>query len=262
MAELLLCVTDEVRPDTAYQDGDIVCAFNDRRILCCHAEMHCHPRRAPRNGSGLILPGSLAQRWYERTAQYRFERVSATEVRRTVIATGQVEVIGPRPNARGERMDVRLYLRRRRARADHRIFGEDGAEVWYGGTTDVSMPVVAAVWDEIEEHSPHRRAEHRLWPLGGVERRHFLPLSMAADVDDATAQAMESPEVDETDPDNPVTLRKRTQAVPWRDVLPSAYIEAALDRAREFDARGLTDRGQPVRAVRSQSWRKPTRGRV
>lgn len=212
MAEILLYVTDEVRPDTAYQDGDIVCAFNDRRILCCHAEMHCHPRKAPRNGSGLILVGSLAHRWYERTAQYRFERVSATEVRRTVIATGESEIIGRTPNRNGEAMHVRAFVQRRKARPNHRLFGEDGAEVWYGGTTDVSMPAVAAVWDEIEQHSPLRRADHLVptW-LSGAGLR--API---ADFSDAIAGEMTASEVDAFGR----LVRKRRRSFDWRSLFP------------------------------------------
>ena len=51
--ELLLKVGSN-GPDPEYQDGDVVCAFNERRILCCHAEMICHVQKVELNSEGLI----------------------------------------------------------------------------------------------------------------------------------------------------------------------------------------------------------------
>ena len=215
MAELLLYVTDERRPETAFQDGDILCAFNERRILCTHAQHICHPRRAARNASGLIFANALSHRWYELTHQYRFERVSATEVRRTVIATGDSEVFGPRPNEKGEAIDVRLYVRRRRLKADCVMFGEDGAEIWYGGRKDHSAATVSAAWDEIESRTALERADHAdaRWLSGGLRLR-------VDEFDDAESAALTESEYDNTDPEKPILTKKRTHLVDWRTFFP------------------------------------------
>ncbi len=106
MGELLLKVGDRSARDEDWRDGDIICAFNRHSRRCCYAQHVCHVRRARRNGSGLIRPTEVARDWYEATHQYRFERVSQRQVRRTVILTGEVDIISRRRNDKGEHMDV------------------------------------------------------------------------------------------------------------------------------------------------------------
>lgn len=249
MAELLLVVTDEQRPPNRSQDGDVLCAFNDRQILCCHAQHICHPKRAERNGSGLIVASDVLARYHEATAQYRFQRVSATEVERIELATGNREVFGPKPNARGELIDVRLFLRRRRRHPRHHVFGEDGAEYWYGGRTDHSPSAISRVWDAIEQATPHRRVEFPRWPLGSIERRHYLPVMLDSDIDDVTVRDLVAPEIDDTDPEHPVVVAKRTHRVAWRDTLGVAAgdVSRALDPSIEFEVAG---RHSPAVTVR------------
>ena len=78
MAELLLKVDD----GSNYEDGDVLCAFNRRRIRWCHAQHLTTIRYDVFNGDGLRPVGSLAQKALELTKQYRFRRISRTEVRR------------------------------------------------------------------------------------------------------------------------------------------------------------------------------------
>ncbi len=109
ISELILKIGDQqTASGLGFEDGDVICAFNRRRIRQVHAEGICHVRRAPRNGSGLIRLDAVIRDWYEATHQYRNERVSRTEVLRTEIATGTQEVFSDKPNKKGERIDDQL----------------------------------------------------------------------------------------------------------------------------------------------------------
>jgi hypothetical protein len=92
MAEFAVKIGDSEH----YDDKDILCAFNRRRIGCTHMQHLCHKKHAARSGDGLILPGSLTQKMLERVSRSRFERVSKHEVRRVRLATLDAEVFtGP-----------------------------------------------------------------------------------------------------------------------------------------------------------------------
>lgn len=173
MAELLL----KVGAGSGFEDGDVICAFSRRRIRSSHAERICHRRRGE-GGSGVLRPrGTLFEKWYELTHEFRNERVSPTEVLRTRLADGTIEVLGPKPNAKDEAIDVRLYLARRLAWPTHRIFGTPGSEVWYSGRFSRARSVLDAVWAEItNETGITEGVDWRLWHFGRLEIRHFLAL--------------------------------------------------------------------------------------
>lgn len=234
MAELLL----KVDRGSNFDDGDILCAFNRRSIRCCHAQHICHIRKAKRNGSGLILPTEVARDWFEATHQYRFDRLSATEIQRTMLATGDIDFISDKPNEMGEYMDVRLFIARRKRKPDHYLFGEDGAEIWYGGRIDMSHGKLDRVWNAIETKTPQREAEHGRWPMGRLDVRHHLPIAVD-EFDDDEANDLVSPELDETDPEKPVVIQKRKHDVKWRDVLELSRreIEQVRDRGQIMDLR-------------------------
>jgi hypothetical protein len=234
MAELLL----KVGVGTNFADGDVLCAFNRRRIRCCHAQHHCHFRKAPRNDSGLIVVSALARDWFEATHQYRFERVSAEQVKRVVIATSEEELFGPLPNARGEHIDVRRFLARRKLNPLHRIFGEDGMEYWYGGRIDMSHTKLDLVWNAIETKTLLREAAYRRWPMGERDLRSHLAIAVD-DFDDVAAAALESPEIDD---DGRTVLRKRLHRIDWeaRLSLDSTTRDAIRDRNQTVDIREAT----------------------
>lgn len=185
MAELLV----KIGPGSNYTDGDVLEAFSDRRIACTHAQHICHPRRADRNQSGLILRDSLAERYLEIVSEFRFERISATEIERITLATGARERFGP------ESIDVRLFIRRRKVKLDHLLFGEDGAEVWFGGRTNVDAANVARVWDDIEIRTKHRRRDERhvLWTMGRLDIRSHLAIRVDP-MDDIEAASYREPQ--------------------------------------------------------------------
>ena len=107
--ELLLKVGSN-GPDPEYQDGDVVCAFNERRILCCHAEMICHVQKVELNSEGLNPEDCLTRWMLEQFSQFKFERVSDTEVKRTNTLTGSSDIIDSTPNNDGEYMLVDQFL--------------------------------------------------------------------------------------------------------------------------------------------------------
>lgn len=234
----LLLKVGTVGPEPAYQDGDIVCAFNRRRTRHVHANALCHPRRAQRQSNGLIAIDHVSRHYMERVHQYKFERVNHNTVVRTNLWTGDVDVVGATPNDKGEVIDVDLYVRRRRQAQGFGLFGSEGAEVWYGGSQRLDNATMTAVWNAIEEHSPEREANYGLWPLGTEELKHFLAIHVD-DFDDAEEQALVAPEVDDSDPENVITIRTRHRHLPWRELrgMTSQRIAQVTDRNIPIDIR-------------------------
>lgn len=256
MADLLLKVGTR-GPDPDWQDGDIMCAFNQRSIHCCHAQHICHPRLAERDGGGLIVESALLRNWYEVTHQYRFERISNREIRRVNLLDQTEETLSNQPNAQGQAIDVPLFVRRRRQKPDHCLFGEDGREYWYGGRKDMSAPRIATVWDAIEAKTELRRtdAQFTRWPAGQQELRSHL-FVRTEDFDDATTEELLAAET-ELQGEEEVTLQRRQNQVDWeRDLgLTPAVRDSIRDRNAAVDLREVQlDRQTVVR-------RKPQRQR-
>lgn len=81
-----------------YQDGDILCAFNRRFIRLRHADAICWPRlNGSKVGGQLENTQPLLEKWYQRIAQYMWERVSKHEIRRTNLWTLDEVVYGSLP---------------------------------------------------------------------------------------------------------------------------------------------------------------------
>lgn len=233
MAELVLYVGNN--PDlTRYQDGDIVCAFNRRRIRACHAESICHVKHVPLNREGLNPSDSLPVHWFESTHQFKFQRVLDTVVRTNLI-TNEVDVIGKTPNAKGEYMNVDLFLKRRLKNPTHRIFGTPGSEFWYGGTIDASNTKLDRVWAKIEELTPKREADFQLWPLSDTEKKHFLTV-LTDDFDDEQASIYETPVLGEAGN----IAKKRQYKVDYAniaDITARVPVETVRDKAQSVDIR-------------------------
>jgi len=246
MAELVL----KVGPGAGYEDGDIIAAFNRRRIRCVHAQMITDVRKFGTTAEGL-RPNSLAKTFGENCCQYRFERISETEVRRVEIASGQSEILGPTPNDRGEYIDVSEFVRRRLRQPGHAIFGTWGSEVWYGGRSDFSDTALDKVWTAIEAETSLREADHTLWPLGQQEMKSHFAITVT-EFDDARADQLVRPVVEKQDvtteslikkrpaPGLPRALiKKRNQMVPWRTALslPQALRNRIEDHSKSVDER-------------------------
>lgn len=111
--------------------------------------------------------------------------------------------------------DVPLFIERRLLHPRHRIFGTPAAEFWHGGRIDTSHAKLDIVWNAIETKTPHREIDFPDWPAGVQDLKSHLLLRMN-DMADADAEAMIAPDLDLTDPDNPITVRKRARMIPWR----------------------------------------------
>ncbi len=239
MAELALKIGSVSADPKHYQDGDILAAFNSRRIRCVHAQHICHVKQA---GGGVGIhrdDAHVARDWFEHTHQYRFERVSRTEIRRITLADLTEDLIDGTPrriDGRAQHMNVETYIQRRLAHDRHRIFGSAGAEVWYGGNTDVSDSTLTLVWNAIETKTAFREVDFPLWPAGRQDLIVHLFLTVD-DFDEREASSLVAPELDETDPDNPITLRKRERHMDWRDEIPTREHTDIEDKATSVDLR-------------------------
>jgi len=214
MAELLLKVKSDVTPEPSYQDGDIVCAFNNRRVQITHAQHICHPWQATATGEGLLPMDTHIQKYFEITHQYKFVR-DGSQVTRITLATEEEEDVS-------NQMDAALYIARRKAflapngTPQKPMFGTVGQEIWYGGRNDYTKDT--EVWNAIEQHTSEVRGDYMDWPITSLEKKHFLVVP-TVDFSDALASQYVEPEVDDSDPENPVTVKKRKRKIDYTKAL-------------------------------------------
>ena len=199
MAELLLKVGNSER----YKEGDIICAFNDRRISAVHAEHICHTDKLSLNSDGLN-PIGISSKFLELVHQYKFER-SLDSVIRTNLKTGVIDIITSSPNASGEYVYVDTYLKRRLANNKHKIFGSKNSEYWFGGKIDVSETAINSVWQMIEQDTGKLKASYALWPLTDIEKAHHMAVKVENYTDDEADNLVRS-EYDKDE--NIISIRK------------------------------------------------------
>jgi hypothetical protein len=240
MAEVLIYVTDEVRPDDQFQDGDVVCAFNHRRIRTCHAQMLCKATRGEFT-NGIYPSNTPHEQLAALTHEFKFEHVG-NEIKRTVISTGDFEMFqSNQPNASGEYINVDEFVSEIRKR-NLSVFGSVGNERWYGGNTSDAQVTLDAVWAMIEAETPYREVNYSRWPLSPEEKAQFLavPTTVIEDEIAATMENLErstSPEQPGYDPENYYTNWKRRVGITnWRD-LPGVVVEDVFNRNKEIDYR-------------------------
>lgn len=206
MAEIII----NTNPSASYEDGDIVCAFNDRNISYTHASHICNHNYSGFNSSGL-RPYGKSQRFLDCIYQYRFERLNTHQVRRVETDyTGSIiseETFG-KPD-----IHVEEFLNRRIKSEKHRIFGTTGYEIWHGGTKDTSVEAVNFAWNMIQNSCDCRNTpgqcpccgqDHTLWPLGRLEIRHFLCVGLE-DFNEMEASALQSELTLEFQPEDIIT---------------------------------------------------------
>lgn len=252
MAEALLYV-DRIgnRPPESFRQGDSVCCFTDIDVKCCHAVAICDVRVQPFNTDGLNPVDSLPWQLQVRTYRYRFDRVSRDEVMKTDLLGIDAPVLCSKSSTDpATYIDVDLYLRRRRRHPLHRIFGTDGAEVWFGGRQDLADDTkLTAVWQEIEARTALREVNHRRWPLTSREKRSFLALPLEASFDvprreTAVEREEELVPVSTVDPTHPDPTRlvvkvkqMRRRYIDWQVVVAGPLHTAILDVNTEVDLR-------------------------
>jgi hypothetical protein len=193
----------------------------------------------PVDGNGLRVDTlGLSEFWLSTVSQYKFERVSRTEVKRILLSDMSEEVLSNTPNGNGERIDVKAYVERRIAHAKRSnaggkaLFGTPGREVWYGGRTDVSRPNLTTVWAEIERVTPNRQRDFTSYP--NLNRKKHLVLQ-TDDFTSARGALLTQPEYDNTDPENPILVRKRARFVDIDATLTAPERTSARDPAQETD---------------------------
>ena len=173
MAEFIIKIGDS----PSYKEGDILCAFNDKRIKQVHAEHICDYKKQPFNSDGLNTDG-IHRQFLELVYQYRFDRVSQKSVIRTNLWTGEQDLLSDMPNTKGEQIKADLYIKRRTAHQNHRIFGAKGREYWYGGKTNQSLQAIDSVWAMIEAETQERKENYTLWPLTDREKAAHVALNV------------------------------------------------------------------------------------
>lgn len=253
MAQIALIVGT----NSQYEDGDILVAFNDRRIGHVHAEHVCKAD-APFTKAGLRQTGSLFHALCETVHAYRIERVSKTEIDRVTIATGDRVRIDSKPlliDGVMQHMEVDEFFRRRRQHPKHRVFGTDGAEIYHGGQLDFSATKIDALWTEIEGRGAALRSAHAHWPFTDHEKAVFLALPVS-DFADAAALTTQGPQIG-TDKNGDPIFKKRANMVNWRLLMAlakrgggSISQSDVLDRAKIKDTTDVTpfDLSQIVQA--------------
>jgi len=272
MAELLLKVGDSGR----FKDGDIILAHNDARILDVHAQHICDPRPVGFNRYGLRTKNGMVEKYLQETAVYRFERISRTEVARVNLLTGQGDIVDDNPNMHGESIFVEAFIARQTKFQNHMIFGSPGKEVWYGGRREINDGVIATVWNNIEENTKHRKADHRLWPMTEREKMVFLGVSVT-DFDNARADELVAPKLkygfnphiniaelkkmkkkdaqnflkehQKTVEEN--TLHRRKQFVNYREIVSTGTVKDIVNPEKAVDIRDIAspyDTGAIVKA--------------
>lgn len=244
MAELVLKIRDH--PDvTGYKDGDIVCAFNQRRIRCVHAEHICHIKNTSFNGDGLNVEG-VARKFQEFIYQYKIERVSKTEIKRIELSSMKEEILSNIPDAKGQAIDVPYFIFRRLNKFDlitetiipnlrHRIFGTKGNEFWYGGRVDVSNIVLDNVWNMIEIDTPNLESNFTLWPLTDTEKKEFLGLKIN-DFGETEAQQFVESEYKIVGEEE-VLQKKRRRNIDWQSMSLPVTKKDIEDATKSIDIR-------------------------
>lgn len=249
MAEVLLKVgTYSPGNPLQFQEGDILHAFNTHRCECTHAQHICLPRvngAKPVDLNGFRQDAlGLAQKYFDESYEFRFERVSRDEVKRITLSDLSEEVLSKTNPDPDKRIDVATYVASRLAYAKRpdvkgagkAIFGTPGAEIWYGGSTVISSTNLTNIWNFIETQTPNLRVNFGRWNWSATELRHNLAIAVD-DFTDAEAGTLTAPEYDGSDP--PVMLKKRSKFVDFRG---EAQLAGSLsdidDRHVAVDIRG------------------------
>lgn len=233
MADIVL----KVGSASGYEDCDVLCAFNDRRISQVHAEHIASPKLRPdlnpRVGSadrGFIVRGTLTELLCSKMFRYRFERQSKTAAKRIDLITKEELIIDGTPriiDGKLESMDVELFIKRRIMEDNHGIFGSEANAVWFGEARVPDKSNLSDVWDRIEDEAKLMRSDHTLYPLTDRERAVNLPISFA-DFDDEAASSYVSPLIDETG-----VVKKRASLI--------EYPKIFADRSEKINDRSLIE---------------------
>jgi hypothetical protein len=224
--------------DAEYQDGDIIEAFSDEHIKFIHAQEICHLRYLPLNEDKLNPRNTIQEDFHITLSEFKFERLNQNTIQRTNQFTGDIDIIGKNPNAKGEYMDVPGFIARQKTFPNHKMFGTNSHEVWYGGV--IKIDNVDLVWDKIEEKTPHRKVNYKTMPLKSHEKKTFLALPIEDFTKEEAAEMGqgESEEyLDEIGKNVTRILQKRVHKINYHAILSPQQLADALDTTKELDLR-------------------------
>ncbi len=236
MAELVIKIKRDNRPDPSFQDGDVLHAFSDEIIQARHCQTICRRTIPARDVRGFRPPDSLIELCLAATCEQKLIR-TGPQTAKTVNLTTLKET-----DCSGT-MDVGLYFQRRLAEQNSLVFGSPGAEHSYSRRTSLALPRIDSLWQEIEKRTPYRKADHRRFGASEKELANYLFLTVHnfTALQKLSIEEGESEEraVDDKGPVRTVTKRRR-RAVRWRD-LPGVYwytVRDVLDITKKVEFRG------------------------
>jgi hypothetical protein len=246
----LLIMTQTKGENPAYQDGDILLAFNQDRILWTNAQNICGPQNFSPNSVTGYYDNPLLAAYLENTSCHRYVRINTNEVERTNLISGEKDILSAIPNYIGESVEIDAVINKRLKEVNHYIFGSCGKEVWYNKS---NRPIdVDAIWRGIEDYSDHKKEDNLNWPFTEAERKLFLPLSCAHLHDNSIVECSKKTAVEKVEPImdnvliNPSTretknkmVKRRRWFVPYWDY-SFVDTDAVRDVGKESDYRDLT----------------------
>lgn len=247
MANLMLKVIE----GSGYDDGDILCAFNSKKILCVNAYNICFEKTIDRkwanlNEKGLLPLTDLAKDFCENSYEYRFEaknqflgRIIRLSDKEVINFTSNKTFIDFKGNA--VRMDIEKFIAKQIETLNQiggngrPIFGNNLSNItWYGGEINLNLDNINSIWNAIENKSENLRKNYNEWPAGKLEIKHHLMISVD-DFDDTVANDLISPLMD--DEDDTVVLKKRKNNIDWQNTMNLSN----KDKKQIMDKRVETD---------------------
>jgi len=228
-------------PDPYFQDGDIIHAFNDRRILQCHADHICWPRVNGLKVGGFLKNQPLLEKFLAHIYEFKFMRTGM--VHGKGIALRDIPLMGLSKDDEidiSKTTDVKLYVFRRLRAGKKPLFGTPGREVWYGGHHDLSRPCMDKIWDDIENDTSKVRSNHTKWARDNTTLYNHLSVSVS-DFTDEERTEYESPVYDNTDPENPIMIKMRKNKIDWKNhpSVSGGTIAKIRNRSIPIDFRGF-----------------------
>jgi len=231
MAELLL----KVGATASYKDGDILCAFSRRRIAYEHCHLQCWKRNpvtrrlASLDVDGLIPTTDVLYDYCENFQEYRLEQLSKKEGLITRLSdAAEIRFNSNQTftdfSGKAVQMDIELYVARRlaslkRANAQGKpLFKGTNGAIWHGGksaTTNVAK--LNTVWNSLVTKNGLVKTAPRFrhFPLGKQDLLSHLAIAVN-DFNDTTAEMLVEPDLDLTDPENPIVVQKRKRYIDWK----------------------------------------------
>lgn len=228
------------------EDGDVNDVRNRRMRRYVHASNICWPRVNGRRVGGMLGETQpLLEGLLQNIQQYRWDRVSHNEVKRTNLRTldevvyGSTAISDPDKPGRMIHCHVAAFLERAVSDGKYPLFGATGAERFYfgDGKEQAGHTELDAIWNMIETQTPEREIDYPDWPWTDEEKRRFLIIDVD-DFDDATAGDLTGPLLENPgDPQGSAVLKPRKNGIAWRNLRD--VVEADVnDPATVVDIRG------------------------